>query len=192
MLKLFKILIGATPKGRHTEQHDVFFGIGKSLQDLVPSMKVFWPEAADVMHVDAFRAITKVGDYAVSIVPKQQKIPSDVQLYFINLGGYKENEFDEFHYKLIIVAKTKAEAIRKAKQSAFYKHTSFKGAQSHIDDKYGIDVDDIHDIEDILSETDREKYAINIKLAEDTQDDDQYHLGYFKLSKIENGIFDSE
>jgi hypothetical protein len=29
---------------------------------------------------------------------------SPEQLFFINLGGYKENEFEEYHYKMITVA----------------------------------------------------------------------------------------
>jgi Domain of Unknown Function (DUF1543) len=37
--KLFMILLGCRPKGRHTEQHDIFFGIGNELADLKPAMK---------------------------------------------------------------------------------------------------------------------------------------------------------
>ena len=44
-MKLFYIIIGCTPKGRHTEQHDVFFGIAENIRDLVPEMINFWPEA---------------------------------------------------------------------------------------------------------------------------------------------------
>ncbi|WP_325645076.1 DUF1543 domain-containing protein, partial [Chitinophaga sp.] len=46
-LKLFMVVLGCTLEGRHTEQHDVFFGIGNQLSDLVPDMKAFWPEAKD-------------------------------------------------------------------------------------------------------------------------------------------------
>ena len=56
----------------------------------------------------------------------------------------KENEFEEYHYKVLTVAQNKAEVIKKAKATSFYKHCGFKGATSHIDDKYGVDVDDIH------------------------------------------------
>ena len=65
------------------------------------------------------------------------------RLFFINLGGYKENEFEEYHYKMLTACEDKSVAIQAAKQTAFYKHTGFKGATSHIDDKYGVDVDDI-------------------------------------------------
>lgn len=83
-------------------------------------------------------------------------------MFFLNLGGYKEREFEEYHYKVLVVAKTKAEAIKKAKQTTFYKHCSFKGAESHIDDKYGVDVDDIHNIEEILSKKFKSQYRLKI------------------------------
>ena len=43
MPKLFMLLIGCTPADRHIEQHDVFFGIGESVKDLVPDLTEFWP-----------------------------------------------------------------------------------------------------------------------------------------------------
>ena len=82
-----------------------------------------------------------------------------------------------------MVAVNKTEAINKAKSSAFYKHTGFKGAASHIDDKYGVDVDDFYEIEDILPSEQKNKFKIKItkksKLVDDT-----LHIGYTNLSKI--------
>ena len=39
--------------------------------------------------------------------------------------------------------KRAAEAIRRAKTTTFFKEKDFKGAHSHIDDQFGVDVDDI-------------------------------------------------
>ena len=97
--KLFMLLIGCRPAGRHTEQHDVFFTIGHQIKDLIPAIKIFWPEAKNTMHLDAWREVKQVGDYDVAIIPKQSgaKQVSAIKLFFINLGGYKPDEFDEFH-----------------------------------------------------------------------------------------------
>jgi hypothetical protein len=59
-VKLYMAMVGCRPKGRHTEQHDVFFGIATSIKDLVPVMLQFWPEAKGNMHIDAWREITVV------------------------------------------------------------------------------------------------------------------------------------
>jgi hypothetical protein len=50
---------------------------------------------------------------------------------------------------MIIAAKDKSEAVTISKQTAFFRHTGFKGATAHIDDKFGIDVDDIYEIKDL-------------------------------------------
>jgi hypothetical protein len=104
-------------------------------------------------------------------------------LFFINLGGYKENEFDEFHYKMLVASEDKAEAVKRAKSTAFYKHTQFDGAKSHIDDKYGVDVDDLYQIEEVLDEALKNQFSIELTPAQDGAED-QLHLGYFKLTSF--------
>ncbi len=177
------IMLGCKPEGRYTEQHDIFFGIANSLKDLVPEMNLFWPEAKGKIHIDAWREVTHVDNYKVQIIDKGEK-SSDQKLFFINLGGYKENEFEEYHYKILSVAETLAEASKKAKETTFYKHCGFKGATSHIDDKYGIDVDDIYNVADILPATYKEKYAIQLIKSETLLETDKMQIGYLKFDKI--------
>ncbi|TMI90164.1 MAG: DUF1543 domain-containing protein [Bacteroidetes bacterium] len=178
------LLIGATLQGRNIEQHDVFFGIGNSIKELIPDVEAFWP-GNNKLHFDAWREVTNVNGYKVEVVQKNEsKQDSTFKLFFINLGGYKQNEFEEFHYKMVIAASDKSEAINLSKQTAFFRHTGFKGATSHIDDKFGIDVDDIHEIIDILPAAIKEKYSLLISPA-DPLTDDEIHLGYLKLSMFQ-------
>ena len=178
------VILGCTPKGRFTEQHDIFFGIGSSLKELVPDMSAFWPEAKGRIHIDAWKKITFTDGYTIEVISKNKKTAQDEKLFFLNLGGYKEGEFEEYHYKIVTVAKTKAEAIKKAKQTTFYKHYGFKGAESHIDDKYGVDVDDIHNIEDILSAKFKSEFALKITKTNETFEDEK-QIGYLKIDKID-------
>src|SRR5690606_18814247 len=100
-----------------------------------------------------------------------------------NLGGYKKGEFEEYHYKILTVAPSLADATKHSKSSAFYKHYSFKGATSHIDDKYGIDVDDMFKVADVLPAKFKTFYRISI--SENSRPvDDELHIGYLKLSKL--------
>ena len=186
-LKLFMMMLGCTPKGRNTEQHDTYFTIASRISDTVEGIKEFWPEANGNIHVDAWREVTQVDGFSVEVKPRQA-VPevaekSSSKLFFINLGGYKENEFDEFHYKLLIPAIDKASATKQAKTTAFYTHTGFKGAESHIDDKFGVDVDDIYEIQDILSPEIKEQYSLVISPSSIAKND-ELHLGYFPLSKL--------
>ena len=180
-MKLFMLLIGCTPEGRNIEQHDIFFGIGNSVKDILPGVINFWPEAKGKLHIDAWREVTSVNGFSVTAIPHQTSNNS-AKLFFINLGGYKPNEFEEFHYKMIVAAADKGEAVRQAKDTAFYKHTGFEGATSHIDDKYGVDVDDLFEIADILPAETKKQYSLLITKGKDPLPDDELHLGYFKLS----------
>jgi hypothetical protein len=188
-MKLFQILIGCRPKGRHTEQHDVYFGIAENLKDILPQLKIFWPEAYSNMHLDGVVEITHIDGYDIIIEKKneEEKNKCNAKLFFINLGGYKPNELEEYHYKMVIAGISKTEAIKAAKASAFYKHTGFKGAESHIDDKYGIDVDDVYAIEDILLPSIKEKYCIVLKQNVVNNISNKMQLGYMPLKKIIEG-----
>jgi len=178
------LLIGASPPERNIEQHDVFFGIGDSIKNLIPDVLAFWPGNSK-LHFDAWREVTSVNGYKVEIVLKNEnKQNSAFKLFFINLGGYKQNEFEEFHYKMVIAAADKSEAINLSKQTAFFKHTGFKGATAHIDDKFGVDVDDIYEITDILPAGVKEKYSLSVNPA-DSFAEDEIKLGYFKLSMFQ-------
>ncbi len=99
------------------------------------------------------------------------------------MGGYKAGEFEELHYKMLVVANQKALAIKEAKETAFYKHTGFKGATSHIDDKFGVDVDDIFEIKDILTAETKSKYALKFSSGNGLPEDELV-LGYIPLSKL--------
>jgi len=182
-MKLYMVMLGCTPPGRFTEQHDIFFGIGESLGELLPQMNAFWPEAQGKIHIDAWREVTIVGNWQLTIVPKTHDLQPE-KLFFINLGGYKQNEFEEYHYKVLAVGKSLAKASRIAKATAFYKHFGFKGAESHIDDEYGIDIDNIYKVEDILSEEFTDKYTIKLAEREIMQPEDELHVGYFSIQKI--------
>ncbi|RAU82761.1 DUF1543 domain-containing protein [Pontibacter arcticus] len=184
-LKLFMLMLGCRPAGRNTEQHDMLFGIAETVKDLVPEIKAFWPEAKGNIHVDAWRAVTCVNGYAIKVVPKQEATPSENtdKLFFLNLGGYKPNEFDEFHYKMLVVASDQAGAVKQAKQTAFYKHTGFASATSHIDDKFGVDVDDLAEVKDMLSAEVKQKYSLQLT-PHSAAPEDEMHLGYFQLHKL--------
>ncbi len=188
------LLLGCTPPGRHIEQHDVFFGIANTLQELIPDVEAFWP-GAEKIHIDAWREVTAADGYTVKILQKDKGI-SLVQdqkqgLFFINLGGYQQNKFEEQHYMLLTVKEDRAAAFKQAKQTLFFKHNHFTGANAHIDDKFGIDVDDLYEIAEILPPSHRQRYHIELIQRVDLKED-AINLGYLKLSRLAQGILTTE
>ena len=176
-MKLFMVLLGCKPEGRHIEQHDVFFGIAENLAGLKSQMQEFWPGK---LHIDAWREVTLVDGYRITIVPKEQSEEQpDNKLYFINLGGYQPFKFEEQHYMMLTVKPNRAAAIKEAKQTAFFKHNQ----ATHVDDKYGVDVDDLYEIEEILAPAQKAQYRILSSFSGATKAD-EIHLGYLKLTAL--------
>ncbi|RZJ85890.1 MAG: DUF1543 domain-containing protein [Chryseobacterium sp.] len=183
--KLYLVLLGSKAPKRNVEQHDYFFGIANSLKDLVPQMKAFWPEAGATLHVDGWREVNNVDGYGVRVVLKDDaaELAPGPQLFFINLGGYLSGKLVEQHHIVLSVKDDRAMAIQDSKKTIFYKTNSIKGANSHIDEKYGVDVDDIYRIDEILDPALKAKYAIEITPGTDLPED-QIELGYFKMDKF--------
>jgi hypothetical protein len=135
------------------------------------------------VHIDAWRAVTHVDGYAVRVRPRSEAPAGVDKLYFINLGGYKPGEFEEYHYKTIIAGPDKGAAVRRSKETTFYKHIGFKGAESHIDDKYGIDVDDAHEIAEILPHDTKGTFMLDVVPVTNGKED-ELNIGYVMLAKL--------
>ncbi|HTN36236.1 MAG TPA: DUF1543 domain-containing protein [Arachidicoccus sp.] len=102
------------------------------------------------------------------------------KLYFLNLGGYQPGEFEEFHYKVLTVQENPGAAVARAKADCFFKENT----GTHIDDKYGIDVDDLYNVEDILAPELKSAYKLGFSSIVDADGvQDECHIGYTKLSE---------
>jgi hypothetical protein len=182
-LKLFLVLLGANPTGRIVEQHDYFFGIAASLKALVPAIKASWPESGNTIHIDGWREVHLVDGFEIKVIAKSQRKKSDKRLFFINLGGYQSGDLKETHHIMLTVQDDRLPAIKESMKTVFYKTNSAKGAHAHIDEKFGVDVDEVYRIEDVLSAELKDNYHIQITPAFEVLED-EIHLGYFKLDKI--------
>lgn len=186
-LKLYMLLLGSKAPGRHVEQHDFFFGIATSLKELIPDIKAFWRGAVGNLHIDGYREVNHVDGYKIEVAVKDDAvIDQPEKLFFINLGGYISGRLEEQHHVILSVNTDRAQAIQNAKKAVFFKTNSIDGnknANAHIDDKYGIDVDDIYKIEEMLSARQKTKYHIRITPSE-VLPEDEVHLGYFRLDRL--------
>jgi len=97
----------------------------------------------------------------------------------------KKGYFEEFHEQHLMVGTSMAEIVKKAKQTEFYKTMGFEGAVSHIDDKHGVDIDDIFNVNDILPEKMKEKYSIILMKSDAENQENPMGLGYLKIDKIQ-------
>ena len=219
-MKLFMLKIGARPQGRLIEQHDVMFVIANSLSEIIESVNQHWPAVKNNWHLDAWREVKRVGDYQILLSTvslskdgllkdnalsdnrfEDDRVDNKLdshgkQLYFVNLGGYLPGQFEEFHYKTLVVAETLGKATAQVKKTAFYQDYTFDNvdtaksgvATSHVDDKHQLDLDDIHCVADLLPKD----VALTIQpLTEPEKNqlpEDALHIGYLSLKQIKNMI----
>ena len=210
-MKLFMLKIGARPQGRLIEQHDVMFVIANSLSETIESVNQHWPAVKNNWHLDAWREVKRVGDYQILLstdslskdgLSKDNALADNKldspgkQLYFVNLGGYLPGQFEEFHYKTLVVAETLGKATAQVKKTAFYQDYTFDNvdtaksgvATSHVDDKHQLDLDDIHCVADLMPRD----VALTIQpLTEPEKNqlpDDALHIGYLSLKQIKTMI----
>lgn len=199
-MQLFMLKIGARPKGCLIEQHDVMFVLANSLSDVIPTVNNAWTEVKNKWHLDAWRIINRVGDYQISVLQnlkenslsREKFANNEPKLYFVNLGGYLPNQFEEFHYKTLVVADSISKATAQVKKSNFYRDYTFNNANpslsgvatSHVDDKHLVDIDDIHCVADLLPDS----VSLSIRALSDdekaTMPHDALHIGYLSLKQL--------
>jgi hypothetical protein len=68
------------------------------LKELIPQMKASWPEAKGRIHIDAWREVSLVDQFSITIEDRDTVVNTASENYFFNLGGIK-NEFEEYHYR---------------------------------------------------------------------------------------------
>jgi hypothetical protein len=138
----------------------------------------------DKVHIDAWTKVEFVDGYRIRILKKTDgRAPSNVKLFFLNLGGYKEDEFEEFHKKLFVVAGATSEAINKVMNVSFMKEYSPDelgiAGSAHLDDKYKLDfeADDVICVSDALDGD----YTIELVSTENASPNEM-SVGYIKLT----------
>ncbi len=209
---LYAVLIGCTPKGRSIEQHDMLFAAANNLEEVKPLIKRFWNKDAvkdtakmvkrllpgidttalekeleagfavrDKAHIDAWMKVEYANGYSIKLsrtAPENQL----QKLYFINLGGYKEGEFEEFHKKLFVVANTPSDAFNALKTHPFMQDYSpeslGKGGSAHLDDRHKIDFE----ADDIICVSDALEGGYHIVLEKtEAATGNEVAIGYIKL-----------
>jgi hypothetical protein len=149
-LQLFIVLLGGYNKGDLLEAHNLFIGVGSSLESLKQQMKRSWHGAT---HVDAYMILNHVDGYDIHIKEGTPAGTCYPMLVIANIGYYKAGKFAEFHNLLPFVLKDEKDSIiEKLKRDPEFAEGQALGesTRSHLDDKHVVtafDVDDVIEIQ---------------------------------------------
>jgi hypothetical protein len=144
----------------------------------------------DKVHVDAWMKVEYASGYKVQIRKKHSEPQEDnLKLYFINLGGYKENEFEEFHKKLFVAATAVSDALQQVMHHPFMKEHSPAelgiAGGAHLDDQHKIEfeADDIVCVSDAIGN----EYELVLEKA-DSPKENEMAIGYVRLDYGDNAL----
>ena len=112
---LFMVMVGGHTPTSNLEVHDMRFVAADSIEDTFETLQSEWWGDPDTLHLDVWSKISCIDGYDVSL--KTEPYAGEQKLFFVNLGGYDPDHFDELHKNILLVAKSGAYAKHLAKES---------------------------------------------------------------------------
>jgi len=115
MPEIFMFYLGGSASGANIEVHDVQFAVGDKPEDAFPILVARWFGIKASLHVDAYTVLRWADGWDVTL--SREPSAAEERLYFVNLGGYRPDDFAELHKFGLFVATSAGEAKAKAKAS---------------------------------------------------------------------------
>lgn len=177
-LQLFIVLLGGYNPGDLLESHNLFIGVGSSIESLKAQMKKSWQYTT---HLDAYMILNQVDGYDIIInesVPAENAEKEFPMLVIGNIGYYKEGHFTEFHKLMPFVLKDKNDSIvEKLKRDPDFSEGQAlnETVRSHLDDKHIVNHFDVDDIINVQSKI--KGYVIELATAKEKKEN-KMKLGY--------------
>jgi hypothetical protein len=142
-MKLFAFYIGGSTETSLIEVHDVRFAAAERMEDAYDGIRDSWWGTPESLHLDCWGELTSADGHNITL----QKTPQQRgdKLWFVNLGGYADGDFNELHKNIFVVAPTAS----KAKIRALKTILDWKGR--HKDEIF--EVEGIASIDDILAKS---------------------------------------
>ena len=115
--KLFAIYVGGEHPRANIEVHDIRFVVAPTIEATYDSLRAQWWGRPGSLHIDGWAEIDQADGYRISLRPEPFEGPA--RLYYVNLGGYDDEDFVERHRNVFVVADTlvgaKSRALKRAR-----------------------------------------------------------------------------
>jgi len=186
---LYLVVLGGKANKANVELHDVRWVIGSKIEDTYDALRNDWFGLREGLHIDSYKKINYVDGYKINLKNiENEKLKnnkfrrgnfSQLNLWFVNIGGYDPSSMQEKHEFGLVVAKSSLDAKNKAKSKWL---NGFK--KKHKDDISSLkDFGTVDDLEIIKKIGNWEIELIRENnFLEDTNSPDWY--GYKRIDKI--------
>ena len=121
---LYLVVLGGRANKANIELHDVRWVVGSKIEDTYDALRRDWFGLPQGLHIDSYKKINYIDGYSIKLKNlKKNKIINkqingtkpQMNLWFVNIGGYKSNSMQEKHEFGLVVASSKLEAKKIAK-----------------------------------------------------------------------------
>ncbi len=153
-MKLYAIGIGGSIMQSNIEVHDLQFIIANSIEETYDILRKNW--YGTELHMDEYKEISVIDNYEIILEEYPQK--DFLELYFVNMGGYKTNHFGELHEYGLCAANSREQAKKYGEETMLLQ----------ADDKH---MDNIFKVQDILKNTGDKNLYIHLR---ESQTKDQF------------------
>jgi hypothetical protein len=114
-MKLFMFYVGGNFRNSNTELHDVRFSVGETVPDCYQDLRAQWWGDPKSLHLDCWGEVAQADGHDVVLV-EEQPAAVENRLFFVNLGGYRPDQFAELHRNVLVVAPSEIAAKARALQ----------------------------------------------------------------------------
>ncbi len=178
MKNLFLIYLGGDLRGNNIEIHNLIFIIGNKIENIIENIKSVFDKNISNLHIDSYTKIIEVDGYKIEPleISIQEYIEYRIkkeQLWLINLGGNIKEELQEQHELINVVACSKREAIKKAKNKSKKKLLNI-----HIDNIMMIE--ELINMECNVNSNDK-KWILKLKKSNDNKNLDKLEINHYYL-----------
>ena len=131
-MKLFAVFLGGRAERCNIELHDVVFTCADEITLSYNDLLNKWFGDVRRLHIDSWVELKYIDGY--EIILSKIKPNQNNSLYFINLGGYDQNKFEELHESKFLVGSNSNSIKKRAKEELLVGYD-----QVHTDDLYDVD-----------------------------------------------------
>ncbi|MEZ0225652.1 MAG: DUF1543 domain-containing protein [Alphaproteobacteria bacterium] len=130
-MKLFAFYIGGRTATSLIELHDVRIVAGNAIEDCYDHIRDTWWGTPESLHLDCWGELTSADGHNITL--REEPSAGADKLWFVNLGGYNPDDFNEPSKNIFVVAPTES----KAKVRALKTILDWKG--HHKDHQYEVE-----------------------------------------------------
>jgi hypothetical protein len=130
-MKLFAFYIGGETPNSLIELHDVRVLAAERMEDAYDAIRKSWWGTPESLHLDCWGELTSADGHNITL--EKEPPQGEDKLWFVNLGGYDPDDFNELHKNVFVVAPSESKAKVRALKTILHWKQHHKDNLSEVE-----------------------------------------------------------